>query len=263
MKKIITLLIVLVLFLTGCAGISSFNPATGKKEMIFISTASEISMGQNVHTEMLKKYKLSQDKVKTEKLDAVGQRLASVSDRQDYKYKFYLIDKDEINAFTTSGANIYMFTGLFDKLKSDDEIAAVLAHEIGHCAAKHVVKRMQAELGYNLISSLLLSQIKTEQKQKEQIASAAGAAMQLATLGYSRQDEYAADTLSIKYMYAAKFGPNAIIKVLELLKENSKGSQGPIILRSHPYLEDRMANAKIEIEKQKGMPAGSQERSST
>lgn len=248
----ITAIITTAMFLAGCAGLGTFNPATGQKEFIVISTASEVDMGRNVHSEIANKYKLSDDNTKIERLRTIGQRLAQVSDRQDYEYNFYLLKKDDINAFTTPGGNIYMFTGLYDKLETDDEIAAVLAHEMGHCAAKHVVKRIQANLGYNLVSSLVLTQLKIEDEEKKRIAYAANSVVSLVMLGYSREDEYTADRLSIKYVYLAGYDPEGIIKTLEILKENSKGPQGPIILRSHPYLDERITQARIEIERTKG-----------
>jgi len=249
MKMRAALLAIIAILLTGCASLSTFNPATGEEEFIIISTASEVNMGKNVHSEIIQKYKLSDDETKIERLRKIGRRLAKVSDRQDYEYNLYLLKEDTINAFTTPGGNIYCFTGLYDKLETDDEIAAVLGHEMGHCAAKHAVKRIQATLGYNIISALIYTHLKIEEKKKKHIAYAANSIVNLIMLGYSREDEYMADRLGIKYMYLAGYDPEATIKALKMLKENSKGPQGPVILRSHPYLDERIKQAMIEIER--------------
>ena len=111
-----------------------YNPATGREEFIMISTPSEVSMGKSVHQSIAQKYKFSNNPAQLERLRRIGERLVKVSDRKDYEYHFYLIAEDEMNAFTTPGGNIYVHTGLLDKLKSDDQVASVLAHEIGHCA---------------------------------------------------------------------------------------------------------------------------------
>ncbi len=243
----IPLIMLIILSVAGCASMGTFNPATGKKEFIFISSESEVSMGRNVNAELIRKYRLSDDKAKNERLKEIGARVSSVSDRKDYAYNFYLLQKDEINAFTTPGGNLYVFSGLFDKLKSDDEIAAVLSDEIGHCAARHVVKRIQAELGYNILGSLIFTSLKTPDAQKKQIAYAANSITNLVMLGYSREDEYMADKLGVKYMHMAGYDPEAILKTLQMLKENSKGAQGPLILRSHPYLDDRIIRVQYEI----------------
>lgn len=246
-------LAIITLSLAGCAGVGAFNPATGQKEFIMISTASEVNMGRNVHNQIIQKYKFSDDEEKVKRIRGIGRRLAQVSDRRDYEYNFYLLEKDIINAFTAPGGNIYLFEGLYVKLESDDEIAAVLAHEMGHCAAKHVVKRIQANLGYNIIGSLLFAHMKVKNKEKKRIAYAANSIMSLVMLGYSREDEYIADRLGIKYMHLAGYDPKGTLKVLNILKEDSKGPQGPIILRSHPYLDERIMQARIEIERIKNL----------
>ena len=109
------LAVILCLSLLGCA--TAYNPATGKKEFILISTQEEIALGSDIHKQLKTQYKLSNDWKQTQRLGRVGQKVAAVSDRQDYEYHFYLIEKDdELNAFTTPGANIYVFSGLMDKL---------------------------------------------------------------------------------------------------------------------------------------------------
>lgn len=223
-----------------------YNPATGRKELIMISTPSEVSMGQNVHRAILQQYKLPDRSGKLERLRVIGERLAAVSDRRDYKHNFYLIEKDEMNAFTTPGGNIYVYTGLLDKLKTDDQIAAVIAHEIGHCAARHTVKKFQAALSYNILSSLLISQIE-EDKARRVTALSANTLMSIVFAGYSRQDEHEADHLGVKYMRLACFNPNASVETFEVLKGESKGWEGILLFRSHPYIQDRIRDIQAEI----------------
>lgn len=233
----------LLFFVVGCA--TTYNPATGRRELIFISTKSEVSMGQDIHKQLLSQYKLSDNLAQTSRLKRVGERLSRVSDRQDYEYHFYLIDKDEMNAFTTPGGNIYVFSGLLDKLKTDDEVAAVVGHEIGHCAARHTVKKFQAALGYNLVGAIALSQVGAEARQVASMG--ANTLMQLVFSAYGRQDEFQADKLGIKYMHLAGYDLNGMIKTFEILKAESKGPEVPLLLRSHPYLDDRIKKAGEEI----------------
>ena len=227
----------------------TYNVATGRSEFIFISTSEEVAMGKSVHQQIMSQYKLVTDPVKVARIERIGQRIAQISDRQDYTYHFYLVDKkDELNAFTVPGGNVYVFSGLVDKLKSDDEIAAVLAHEIGHCAAKHTVKKFQAALGYQLVGSIVLSQV-----QGETAARIAGmssdAVTQLVFSAYGRRDELQADQLGLKYLNLAGYDMNAMIGVFEVLKRESKGPEPPALLRTHPYLDDRIVAAKKEIER--------------
>ena len=178
----------LVLGVAGCATFGVYNPATGRQEFIFISTNEEISMGENIHQEISREYRLLTNDPRVDRVRDIGGKLAKVSDRQDYPYHFFVIDKDEINAFTIPGGRIYFFTGLLNKLKTDEEIAAVLGHEIGHCAARHTVKKFQAALGYNLIGTLVLSQIGGSKERVSTLSRASNIAMQLALSAYRPQN---------------------------------------------------------------------------
>ncbi len=223
-----------------------YNPATGREELILISTPSEVEMGKSIHESIVRDYKLSRNAAAAERVRRIGERVAKISDRQDYAYHFYLIEEDEMNAFTTPGGNVYIYTGLLDKLKSDDQIASVLAHEIGHCAARHTVKKFQAALGYDLISTIVLNSIgQGTAQQITQLSS--NAVMSIVFSNYSRKDEYEADRLGVKYMHLACFDPNASIETFKVLEADSKGPDVPLILRSHPYIHDRINMAVEEI----------------
>lgn len=211
-----------------------------------ISTPSEVAMGKSVHQSVAKKYKFPDSPAQLERLRRIGERLAKVSDRQDYEYHFYLLEDDAMNAFTTPGGNIYVNTGLLDKLKSDDQVASVLAHEIGHCAARHTIKKFQAALGYNIISAIVISQI-TEDQAKRITALSTNAVMSIIFSSYSRKDEYEADRLGLKYMHQSCFQPRAAVETFRILEAEEKGPQVPLILRSHPYIHDRILMAEQEI----------------
>ena len=236
----------LVCAFSGCASLGTYNPATGRNEFIFISTPEEISLGNDVHQKLTSEFKFLNRSAETERIRRIGRRVARVSDRQDYQYHFFLIEKDEMNAFTTPGGNIYLFSGLMDKLTTDDQIAFVMAHEIGHCAARHTVKKYQAALGYNLIGSIILGQVGGE-KAREITSMSSNVIMSLVFSAYSRRDEYEADRLGVKYLRLAGYDPKASIAALETLQKESGNAGGPLALRSHPYLPDRIEAVRKEI----------------
>ena len=241
MRNIIPSFIILFFFLQGCA----VNSATGRKELILISTDGEVTLGQEFHAQVLSQYKLSQDEAKVSRLRRIGEKIAQVSDRQDYEYQFFLVQSDELNAFTIPGGRVYFFSGLFDKLKTDDQIASVLAHEIGHCAAKHTIKKFQGSLGYNLISSIAFSRLGGGAKQAASLG--ANTVMGLAMSAYGRRDEYEADSLGLKYMYLAGYDLNGMIESFQVLESESKGAHPPLILSTHPFIEDRIEAVKKQI----------------
>lgn len=231
------------LLLQGCSTI--YNPATGRKEFIMISTESEISMGQNIHKSIVQKYPVVEDAPELQRVRDIGGRLAAASDRKDYQYHFYLIDKDELNAFTTPGGNIYVYTGLLEKLTRDDQLASVLAHEIGHCSARHTIKKFQAALGYDILSSLIINRISPQAQQLTSLS--ANAVMNVVFSSYGRKDEFEADRLGLKYMHLACFDPQGSIEMFQILEAGSKGPQVPLIFRSHPYTQDRIRMVEEEI----------------
>ncbi len=203
-------------------------------------------MGKSFDAQLRQQYPVCQDKAKLERLKRIGARVAQVSDRQDYEYRFTLIAKDDMNAFTVPGGYIYFFEGLYDKLSNDDEIASVLAHEIGHCAARHTVKKFQAALGYDFAVRLVLNQI-TNDAARQLASLGGGLVVNIAMSAYGRQDEFEADHLGIKYMRLAGYNLNAMIQTFEILKANSKGPQPPGFLRTHPHLDDRIKAVEKEI----------------
>ncbi len=234
------------LLLTGCA---TYNTATERNEVILISTSSEVAMAHSIHDQISSQNKIIKETDESRRLERIGQRVARVSDRQDFQYHFYLIDSDEMNAFTVPGGNIYFYAGLLRRLATDDQVAAVLAHEVGHCAAKHTVKKFQAALGYNVARNVLVSILALEAPGAQSVAGlGADAVMNLATSAYSRRDEYEADRLGIKYLYLAGFDLNGMIQAFDILQEATKGDHVPLILRTHPFLKDRIAAVRKEIE---------------
>jgi predicted Zn-dependent protease len=235
-------------FLSACGTLGTYNPATGRKEFIAISTSEEVAMGQKIHQDIIQQFALSKDQSQIDRIRRIGEKLSLVSDRQDYAYRFYVVEKDDINAFTTPGGNIYFFTGLLKKLKTDDQIAAVLAHEIGHCAARHTIKKFQAAMSANLLGSILLRSIDAGAAQQiTQLSTSA--VLNLVFSAYGRKDEYEADRLGIKYMYLAGYNLQGVIETLDVLEKESEDKKGPpLILRTHPFVSDRIQQAQQEIE---------------
>ena len=235
-------------FLIGCTTI--YNPATGRKETFFINTATEVGIGKNVAREVLKKYKVLDDEETQKSVQAIGQKIAQSSDRQDLQYTFTALDSEKLNAFALPGGGVYIDKGLLNKLDKD-ELACVLAHEVGHIAARHAVKRIQGQIGYQLLMSIALYEVsKKDRKTAKRVSAGAGTIFGLIMLGYSREDELLADRLAIKYAQKAGYNPWGMVTSLRKLKEHTKEKKlwrPLVVLRSHPYLEDRIRTAEAEV----------------
>ncbi len=233
------LFLALTFALCGCA--TTYNPATEQREFVFVTTAMEESIGNVVAGKISTQFKISKDEKKISRLTDIGKKVASVSDRKDLKYKFSVIENEDLNAFTTPGGYIYVNSGVLEKT-SDDELACVIGHEIGHVAARHIAKKLQAQIGYDILMNIAASRGGLGDLQR-----AASVSFNLVMLGYSRQDESLSDRLGVKYAYRAGYDPYAMITFLEKLKTAEKKSLGPVFLRSHPYVSERIKMMQLAI----------------
>jgi predicted Zn-dependent protease len=243
--KITKLLLILpaISLLAGCVTI--YNPATERKEMLLLDTSQEVALGTDMNNQLQRKLKILNDPLMQSRLNSIGARVGGASDRQDLIYHFGIVKDKEFNAFAIPGGFIYVNSGLMDAA-TDDELACVLAHEIGHIAARHSVKRLQTTLGYQLIMSIALGATSGGQTT----ASAIDVVFNLVDLGYGRKDELLADKLAVRYSKRAGFDPHAMITFFEKLKkEEEKGGGGFNLpfLSSHPPLEQRIKNIEKEI----------------
>ncbi len=236
------LLIFFSILLCGC--VTTYNPATGRGEFILIDTKSEIALGNSLSQQIAQEFKISDDFKLNSRLKDIGQKVAKASDRQDLEYQFFVIEDKELNAFAIPGGRVYVNSAVLN-IASDDELAAVVSHEVGHIAARHSVKKLQAVLGYQIVMSIAFSQASSAQ-----INQALDVVFNLASLGYSREDERLADKLAVRYAYRAGFNPRGMVTFLYKLEEEAK-KQGRtyhlIFLESHPALEERINNMNKEI----------------
>jgi predicted Zn-dependent protease len=231
------------LYLGGCVT-TEYDVGTHKQDIMFYSTEKEVTLGQNIAKEVAKEFKLSQSPYDIERVNKIGKQIADICDRKEITYYFYVIAADEKgeeqkNAFSVPGGYIYIFKSLLDDL-NDDGLAYVLAHEIGHVVSRHVIKKLQAAMGYNLL--VIASGAASRDPEFTQGLSFALAQIMAA---YSRDDELNADELAVKYTIICKYNPKAGIEVLEkLYKENKKKLYPMSYFRTHPYTAQRIRHIK-------------------
>ena len=206
------LVVTTALMLTTCAK----NPVTGKKDFVLMSEQQEIKMGQEADGEVKKEYG-SYDRESLQKfVSELGQRLAAQSHRSNLKYQFTVVDSADINAFALPGGYIYVTRGILAYLNSEAEVAGVLSHEIGHVTARHGVKQQSMAHAANfgvLLGAILVPGLRNE--------SAMGMMQNLSVAwirGYGREDELEADRLGAEYLARAGYDPQAMIKVVTVLK---------------------------------------------
>ena len=239
-------------FLSGCS--TEFNTATGRQETFLYGDEKEKSIGASVALEVEKTFKFDTDVDINERVEKILKRITAVCDRQDLVYTIRVIDKDDkynkdddVNAFSLPGGYVYIYRGLIELNLTDDQLASVIAHEVSHVVAKHAMKRLQGSYGALALEGLA-------------IASGSGAAavgVNLAAssvlFANSREDEFQADQLGVKYMKKAGYDPLQMRVMLgKLLEYQNKQPRHPLnYWRTHPYIPERMARADAEA---KGKP---------
>lgn len=246
-KCVLLLTVFFMLPASARGGITTINPATKEQELVLIPTERERNMGRNIDRKVREHFDKPVDPIMRERVKRIGAALAAHSDRMDITYHFELLaheDEDFYNAFAAPGGYIYIFEDLVELAETDDRIAAVLAHEMGHVEARHSVKRAQGNIGITALM-ILGSQMRTERDDYRRAQTAIGQLM----ASYSREDEREADELSVRYLRKAGYEPEAAIEILELLRDVRL--EGPIrrytYFRSHPYLSERIANLRRHV----------------
>jgi predicted Zn-dependent protease len=235
----IVVVVLLSLTLGGCA-----TTGINQGQVNVISEADEVTLGQQMSVEVAKQYPIYNNAAVTAYVQAVGEKLAQHSDLKDIPYHFAVIDTNEVNAFSLPGGYVYVYTALMQTADDEAELASVIAHEVGHVAARHATERLTAEYGYQFVSGLVLGQDpNATAKLIADLASTGG------FLKYSRDEEFEADRLGAKYLNAAGYDPQAMVDFLEKLKalEASQPTRLETWLMTHPATSDRLAKVRAEI----------------
>jgi predicted Zn-dependent protease len=156
------------------------------------------------------------------KLNEMAQKIGKVSARPQIEYKVKIIEDDQVNAFTLPNGNVYFFTGLLDLLSSDDEIAAVMAHEIGHNACMHVLRGDKKAKNLSLIGLAAIAAALLGGVDGSNIAAFSQYALIGVMNGYSLEYEKEADTAGVTEMIAAGYNPSAMATVMQRFEVEEK-----------------------------------------
>ncbi|MBN2767913.1 MAG: M48 family metallopeptidase [Campylobacterales bacterium] len=235
--------LIITLFFAGC---NTKAPITGRSQMIMISPQQELALGMQSAKEVLKKSKLSKNRNYINRVNRVGKKIAAASG-QNYKWKFYVIDDAKTaNAFVLPGGQVFFYTGILKYMSNDDEIAAVMAHEVGHALARHAAERIStqqlASLGGQILQiGLGANGVSTGDTA---IMQAFGIASQLGViLPYSRTQEYEADHIGLVLAARAGYNPNGALTFWSKFMKNNS-SRSPEYFSTHPNPQNRIARLK-------------------
>src|SRR6516225_5934890 len=218
------------------------------KGVNFYSLEKEIALGRQMAQEVQREAKINDDPILSEYVNRVGQNLVRNSDAK-VPFSFKVIEADDLNAFALPGGYVFVNTGLIVMAEEEDEFAGAVAHEIAHVAARHMTRQATKSQIANIatvpLSVLLGGWAGVAARQ------AAGLAIPMTFLSFSRKDESEADYLGLQYMYAAGYDPNGAISIFEKLQSLQRKKPGTIsqIFSTHPMDADRIQKTEKEIGK--------------
>lgn len=234
--KSLPLLVALTLWLIVAA--CTTVPITGRSAMHLISSEQLAVVAAAQFGELKKESSVSTDASYNAMMQRVGKRIAyaAASDLPNANWEFVVFDDPEqINAFAMPGGKVAIYTGLFDVVKSDADLAIVLGHEIAHVVAGHGAERVTQQLlaaGGALAVDLGTREMDTEDRRLIMIAYGAGATLG-ALLPYSRLHETEADEIGLIYAARAGYDPRTAIDFWSRM-ETAKNGGPPEFLSTHP-----------------------------
>ena len=251
MRRILALLILLTL--AGTAGGCTINPATGQSSFTgFMSESDEARIGKENEASVLAEFGGAYDDPALQAyVQQLGKNVALHSERPDMEYRFTVLNSDIVNAFAMPGGYIYVTRGLLALANNEAELAGVLGHETGHVVARHMAQRYSQAMMAQIAAAGL--GIATGDAAIGQLATQ-GAAVYLQS--FSRDEEYQADLLGVRYITKAGYDPQAMATFLQKLLLHSRlqaemaGHPGTAdqfdIMATHPRTADRVERALAE-----------------
>ena len=228
-----------------------------------ITEEEEYYIGRSVAATILATYPALNNSRLTRYVNRVGQAVVLYSDRPEIfaGYHFLVLDSNEINAMAAPGGFIFITKGLLRLCRNEDMLAAVLAHEVGHVAAKHGLRSIKKS---RLIEAFrLLASEAAQRSGSAELAKLVSTYESIlgditATLlerGYDRKFETEADELAVKFMTRAGYSPTALSDFLAALASSAQASSGKGWFKTHPAPEKRLAKVSAKIKALPQVPA--------
>ncbi len=224
------------------------NPVTGEKQHISITPHDEIAIGLQATPQMVQQHGgIHPDQRRQSFLKQIGQRLLGAPSIRgsEYQYDFHVLaDPSVVNAFALPGGQVFITDALLSRLNTEDMVAGVVGHEIGHVIHRHGAERMaKMDLTQGLTGAAVLASGSPD---------AAGAAQMIGNLinmSYGREQELESDEIGVLLMIEAGYDPTALISVMDVLEDASGGSKVPEFQSTHPSPENRREKIQEAIDK--------------
>ncbi len=237
--------------LSGCAT----SPVTGQPILVGMSESDEAAIDKrHAANQFSRDYGVAQDPALNRYVGDVMGRLARESHRPRLAYSGQVVNATYVNAYTFPGGSMAATRGILLEMDNEDELAALLGHELGHVNARHSAQRA----GQSMVASAVVTAATIAVAASDRRASAyaplveavgsVGSSALLAS--YSRDNEREADALGMAYMTRAGYNPNGMVGLMEMLNEQHREKPGLLdtMFSSHPMSDERLATARAAAE---------------
>jgi predicted Zn-dependent protease len=224
-----------------------------------ITIEKEKQIGEEFVLQLQQYVSLVEDPFLTSYINRLGQRLVAQLGPQPFKYRFFIIADPSINAFAVPGGYIFIHTGLIRLMDREGELAGVLAHEISHIYARHMVKAMEKARIPNIASLMgAMAAIFLGGPIAPALAAGSMAAGASANLKYSRDFEQEADSLGFRWMSQAGYNPRDMMAIFKKMSRQRwfEGREIPVYLSTHPDINSRQVEfANLLAKNQDRLPS--------
>lgn len=239
-------------------GQSEYNEFTGENQHTAgLTVDQEIALGLQSTPQMIQQYGgLHPDQRAQQYLDMVGQRLVQGTGAREtgYQFDFHLLaDPQTVNAFALPGGQVFITAALFSQLETEDQLAGVIGHEIGHVLARHGAERIaKQQLTQGLTGAAVIASGDYNTAQAAQMIA------QLINMKYGREQELQSDDLGVRLMMETGYHAEDMIGVMEILKAASGPNRVPEFQSTHPDPENRIEHIRESIAKYRQQLSASQ-----
>ncbi len=217
-------------------------PETGESAFIMTSPAQEASMGAQAFAEVKKERKTSKDPAGQKRVRAVADRIIPYVAMPPMKWEIEVFEDETPNAFALPGGKIGVHTGMLKLVENDAQLAAVIGHELAHVTMRHGGQRMAMQIPLMLGTTAIGVALQNDNYRAQQLwMTAVGVGSEVfLVLPFSRDHEYQADEIGLRYMARAGYDPREAVKFWKKMEATSSGGKPPQFLSTHPSDENRI-----------------------
>lgn len=241
-----------VLLLGSCANINLGNLGntlrTVKEAFVETSPEEEREIGRESAAVLLGAVKVFPDARTQAYVNKVGRWVALQSARPELEWRFAVLDDEDINAFAAPGGYVFITKGLLASMRSEAELAGVLAHEIAHVTEKHHLDAIQHEARLKLAGMAAGAALAERGHDVEKLAAIAQGAKFIYTRGLDKEDEFEADRIGAVLAARAGYDPYGLPAVLQTLDRMSADSgRLALLFKTHPKPADRLLQLDLAM----------------